>query len=226
ICAMQEELDAVLDSFKKSYETIKIKNFTYYKFIHNKFIVYLVLSGIGKVNAALVTQFMVDRILPEYVFNIGVAGCLVDNLKFGDIVIASSLVQHDVNVAAFDLPLGQIPRMDVFDFKPNEYLLSIAAKIKQQIPNINIGRIVSGDQFIDDRATAEFLRTQFSALACEMEGAAIAHVCYFNDIPCLVIRSLSDLSGLENNANHSFLELKQMASDHAAKVAPILLAHL
>jgi adenosylhomocysteine nucleosidase len=226
ICAMQEELDAVIASFKQPHEIVKVKQFTYYKLIQDKAIVYLVLCGIGKVNAALITQFMLNQVDFDYVFNVGVAGALVANLKLADIVIANSTVEHDVDVTAFDLPLGQIPRMDIFDFKADQYLLAIAIKIQQQIPNINIGRIVSGDQFISDKVKAEFLGNHFTALACDMEAAAIAHVCHVNNVACLIIRCLSDTSGQDEDAFQSFLKLKQIASAHAAEIIPLFLGHL
>ena len=185
-------------------------------------------SGIGKVNAALATQIMLSNFTLEVVINVGVAGSLSPDLGFGDVVIADDLVEHDFDITAFGVPLGQIARMDTFAFAADVALntLLLAAQHLLPLNKLISGRIISGDQFIDDIARAEFLQQQFNALACEMEGAAIAHVCYLNKMPFAVIRSLSDRAGLDGAAIHSFNELKIMAAQRAALVVRYLLESL
>lgn len=220
ICAMDEELSAVKDilNVKPVNEICKAGNI-YSEFIIGDKTIIAVVSGIGKVNAAITTQVLLDNFSVDYVINVGVAGSLSSDLNFGDVVIATDLVQHDCDVTAFGLPKGQIPRMDTFSFKADDELN------KKIFKNLNLthnqavaGRIVSGDQFIDDGVIAQQLHKDFDALACEMEGAAIAHVCYVNSMPFTVVRALSDMAGQDGIAVHSYDELKEMAADRAASV--------
>ena len=114
--------------------------------------------------------------------------------------------------------------MDTFAFcaEPalNQLLLNGVSLVGNQVV---VGRIVSGDQFIDDAELARKLHHEFNALACEMEGAAIAHVCYVNQVPFTVVRSLSDRAGQGGDAARSFNDLKFMAAKRAAIVTKHLL---
>jgi adenosylhomocysteine nucleosidase len=188
--------------------------------------IYCLLSGIGKVNVAMNTQHLVSKVAPDIVINVGVAGSLSEKLNFGDVVIADDLVQHDVDVKAFGLPLGQIPRMDTFAFPACKELLKKIASISSQDYTIHVGRIISGDQFINDKATATFLFEHFNALACEMEGAAVAHVCHRNSVPFAVVRALSDMAGQEGEATSSYIELKGVVASRSSFIVEQLLNQL
>jgi len=225
ICAMEEELAEIIKDVKLE---LIAKHFhagnDYLEYHCGNHLVIVVVSGIGKVNAAITTQLMIDKFSPDKIINVGVAGSLNKGLIFGDVVVAEDLVQHDFDITPFGVKLGQIARMDIFAFPTD-------AQLKQKIVNDIVlpenkvvkGRIVSGDQFIDDKVKAEFLANEFEALACEMEGAAIAHVCYLNNVPVCVIRSLSDMAGQHGIAIHSFNDLKNMAASRAAMVVSSLL---
>lgn len=228
ICAMEEELIAVqeLILFDLINDFEKAGN-TYFEYSDGNNTVIAALSGIGKVNAAITTQILIDHCNVDAIVNVGVAGSLDPNLVFGDVVVASDLVQHDFDITAFGVPLGQIARMDTFAFKACDKLNDkIMTGINLQDNKVVCGRIVSGDQFIDDGKKAQFLHQEFAAIACEMEGAAIAHVCYVNKVPFAVVRALSDMAGLDGAAMHSFNELKFMAASRAALVAKHLLGGL
>ena len=84
--------------------------------------------------------------------------------------------------------------MDVFAFPVSEYLLKIAKTIHHHEHQVVIGRIASGDQFIDDKKHALSIQSEFKALACEMEGAAIAQVCYVNKVEFVVALYLTKVS--------------------------------
>ncbi|MBY0379455.1 MAG: 5'-methylthioadenosine/S-adenosylhomocysteine nucleosidase, partial [Burkholderiales bacterium] len=169
-------------------------------------------------------QYLIDKCEVEMIINVGVAGCLTESLTFGDVVVATDLVQHDVNVLAFGIPIGQIPRMDVFSFVSHADLLACAMTVKPDNFLLLSGRIVSGDQFIDDSDKAKYLAQEFGALACEMEGAAVAHTCYVNSTPFVVIRAISDLAGREDKfAIHSFDELKIMVADRSSYIVKQML---
>ena len=136
----------------------------------------LTTCGIGKVNAALCTQSMINLCKVDAIINTGVAGGIHEEVSPGHLVIATDLVEHDMDTTHFGDPLGQIPRMDVLAFPCDTLLVSHAKEAAQQMDiQAFAGRIISGDQFIASREKADFLYEQFDAYACEMEGAAIAH---------------------------------------------------
>jgi adenosylhomocysteine nucleosidase len=216
IVAMQEELDSITNTLNIQYTKHQHGVFTVYEVNYLSHTITFILSGIGKVNAALHTQYVIDKISPDCIINVGVAGSLSENLKFGDVVVATDLVHHDMDVSAFNLPLGQVPRMDVFSFQSCEKLLNKVSTIKTSDYTIQNGRVVSGDQFIHTRATAQFLANNFQAIACEMEGVAVAQTCFINKIPFLIIRALSDMAGFDTNATYSYAELKDMAANRAS----------
>jgi adenosylhomocysteine nucleosidase len=224
ICAMEEELNAIKSSLGLNLDTKNFNNQRVYTASYKNHEIYFILCGIGKVNAAIHTQKIISEVKLDYIINVGVAGSLSKDLSFGDVVIATDLVQHDMDVRGFGIKLGQIPRMDVFAFSSDEKLLAIASSIEKQDYKIVSGRIASGDQFIDDARRANFIHDEFNALACEMEGAAIAQTCYLSQVPFIVVRSLSDRAGNEDGtAIHSYDELKDMAASRAAFVVSQLL---
>lgn len=199
IFAMSEELEKLLKFLKleKEYEIFELK--FYEGKIYNKNII-LVESGVGKVNAARTCQILIDNMKVDYIFNIGVAGGIDDSLNILDIVIAESLVQHDFDITAFNHEKGYIPKIGKF-IECDEYLLRIANSIKYFDQNINIhsGVIASGDIFLTDENMGLKINKKFNALCSEMEGASIAHVCKLDNIPFLVLRSISDTLNKNNN---------------------------
>ncbi|MFN7095118.1 MAG: 5'-methylthioadenosine/S-adenosylhomocysteine nucleosidase, partial [Burkholderiales bacterium] len=113
ICAMEEELTSILQHLNLTCQINQEYGLVLQKAQYLQHELAFILSGIGKVNAAIHSQFMINQFNPDYVINVGVAGSLSPDLTFGDVVIANDLIQHDIDVAAFGIPLGQIPRMDV-----------------------------------------------------------------------------------------------------------------
>lgn len=200
IAAMSEELELLLKDMElKSKKTIA--NITFNEgTLFGKDVV-AVVCGIGKVNAAICTQILASEYKVNKIINIGVAGGVNKDIYPGDVVISDTLVEHDFDCSVFGDAVGQIPRMDTFDFKADPSLISIAKDACEKSDDINyfVGRIVSGDQFIASHEKVQYLEKEFSALACEMEGASIAHVCYSNNIPFVIIRSISDNA---NNGAH------------------------
>jgi adenosylhomocysteine nucleosidase len=200
ISAMTEELELLLKDMSIQEETKKA-NMTFYKGILGDKNIIAVVCGIGKVNAAICTQILISEYRVSSVINVGVAGGIGKNIYPGDVVVGTDLVQHDMDTTAFGDPHGQIPRLDTFDFKCDEKLVKAALSACEEIKEINTfsGRIVSGDQFISSVEKIQWFEKEFNAISCEMEGASIAHVCYLNNIPCVVIRSISDNA---NNGAH------------------------
>jgi len=200
IAAMAEELEILLKDLTLEEKKEKA-NMTFHKGnLYGKDVV-AVVCGIGKVNSAVCTQILVSEYNVDKVINVGVAGGIGKDIYPGDIVIADNLVQHDMDTTAFGDKMGQIPRLDTFDFKCDAEMVSLAKKACEKIPELNnfTGRIVSGDQFIANIEKIQWLDKEFGAISCEMEGASIAQVCYLNSIPFVVIRSISDNA---NNGAH------------------------
>ena len=157
--------------------------------------VVIVRSGIGKVNAAVCTQILVDDFGVDYVINTGIAGSLKAEIDIADIVISSDVLHHDMDATGFGYPLGQILRMDTLSFKADDRLIELAkescAKAVTSV-GVHVGRVVSGDQFISDKAVKERISSEFAGYCTEMEGAAIAQAAYLNKVPFVILRAISD----------------------------------
>lgn len=155
----------------------------------------IVRSGIGKVNAAVCTQILCDDFNVTAVINTGIAGSLDAAIDIGDIVLSSDVLHHDMDATGFGYPLGQIPRMDTLSFKADAELIKTAEECcRAELPNVgvHVGRVVSGDQFISDKAVKERIISNFGGMCTEMEGAAIAQTAYVNEVPFLIVRAISD----------------------------------
>lgn len=154
----------------------------------------LVKSGVGKVFAALVTQHLIDQYQPASVIFTGVAGGLNPAYEIGDVVVAKDTVQHDVDVRVLGYQRGQVPSSSYKEFVCDEQLVSKAMQTELEKGQLHLGRILSGDQFISDSQRPEFgyLREELGGDAVEMEGAAVGQVCVVNQIPFLVVRTISD----------------------------------
>ena len=186
--------------------------------VNNKEVV-VVRSGIGKVNAAVCSQILVDKFGVDAIVNTGIAGSLRAEINIGDIVLSSDSVQHDMDVTGFGYVPGQIPRMDTFAFPADERLLNLARECCSRVnPDIQtfVGRVVSGDQFISDKKKKQWLIDKFDGSCTEMEGAAIAQVCYLNHIGCLIIRAISDKA--DDSANMDYQEFEAKAIEHSVKL--------
>lgn len=189
--------------------------------------VVVVRSGIGKVNAAICTQILVDKYNVGCVINTGIAGSLDAKINIGDIVLSVDALQHDVDAVAFGYDLGVIPRMEESVFKADEELLKVADEAcREVLSEINIfkGRVVSGDQFISDKVTKEKLVNTFSGMCTEMEGAAIAHAAYLNDVPFLIIRAISDKA--DDSAHMDYPAFEAMAINNSVKLMKAIIKNI
>lgn len=168
-------------------------------------------TGVGKVNAAMTTTLLIEHFKPSRILFTGIAGAVEPNLSPGDIVIASRTAHHDMGMAGSDgmVPGGVRNRLTGEDnpvfFPADPNLLAAAGCAAQNVtldsvalqsgtrpPKIVVGTIVTGDVFVASKEKTAELREEFGADAVEMEGAAVAQVCYQRGIGCLVIRSMSD----------------------------------
>lgn len=200
IVAEEKELLAVKEVMT-NIEEINVYEKIFYKgLLENKNVI-VVKSNVGKVNSARVCQMLIDNFNPSLVINVGTAGSVDNRLEIGDIVVADRLVQYDFDVTPFGRKLGEIENIGEYTHVSKE-LLNLFNDI-----NVNIGCIASGDKFIVDREEKDNIRNTFNALCIEMEGASIAQVCYLDNIPFLVIRSITDkLDGSSKIDFEEFLE--------------------
>ena len=181
--------------------------------------VVVVRSGIGKVNAAVCAQILVDTFHADAIINTGIAGSLKNEINIGDIVLSTDAIQHDMDAQGFGYAPGVIPQMEVSDFQADEKLIELAKKCCAEVcPDIQVvtGRVVSGDQFISDKKKKEWLSSQFEGLCAEMEGAAIAQAAYLNHVPFLIIRAISDKA--DDSATMDYPEFEAMAAENSVKL--------
>lgn len=187
----------------------------------------VVRSGIGKVNAGICTQILVDEFQVDAVINTGIAGSLKNEINIGDIVLSTDTMQHDVDAREFGYPLGQIPRMDTLAFPADEGLRTLAARVCREVnPEIQVfeGRVVSGDQFVADAGKKDAIVKNTQGWCTEMEGGAIAQAAYLNHIPYLVIRAISDKA--DNSAHMDYPAFEKQAIRHSVNLVENMMKEL
>ncbi|WP_115991335.1 5'-methylthioadenosine/adenosylhomocysteine nucleosidase [Cohnella lupini] len=214
IGAMQEEIELVLARLEDR-QTEKHAGIVYHRGSFQGKKVVLTRSGVGKVNAAVCTQVMIDRYGADAIIFTGVAGAVDPQLDIGDIVISTSSLQHDVDVTALGFPRGTIPYQEVSEYPADARLIALAAEAGQKVfpDRSHTGKVLSGDQFIADRAVVKALYEQLGGACTEMEGASVAQVCYMNDVPHVIIRSMSDKA--DGSAHVNFAEFTIEAANRS-----------
>ena len=223
IVAMQEELDEVLNIMEKV-EQKKVYNVDFIEGNIGQNRVIVVKSGVGKVNAARITQILIDKLEVKFIVNVGSAGALNPKLDIGDIVIAEKVIQHDFDITAFNHKKGYITGVGDYiycDKELVEKLKKISNNLNDETYKITTGIIASGDIFCTEVKMKNKIYSKFNADCVEMEGAAIAQVCYLDKIPFVVIRSISD----SPNGNNAivFDEFVKLASKRCAYILEELL---
>jgi 5''-methylthioadenosine/S-adenosylhomocysteine nucleosidase len=226
IGAMDEEVSIL----KEKMEIIQVVNRAAMEFnrgILNGKEVVVVTSGIGKVNAGICTQILVDLFSVTHIINTGIAGGLRDEINIGDIVISKEAIHHDMNAVEFGYELGQIPRMDTLAFPSDETLMELAMTVCEEVnPEINVfkGCILTGDQFIAEPQVKKHLIETFKGLCVEMEGAAIAQGAYLNKVPYVIIRAISDKA--DNSATVDYPTFAKAAIRHSVRLVEGMLAKM
>lgn len=213
ICAMQIEADGIIALC----ENVKTTTHAKMKFalgtLHGKDVC-IVVCGVGKVNAAMCALMLIEKYKPNLVLNSGVAGSLSPIVGIGDIVVATKSVEHDMNGTALGDKQGEItfPDGNMMFFECDKQASTLLASICKEIPDTKVaqGIIASGDIFVSDRKQRFKINDRFGALACEMEGAAIGHVCVRCEVPYGIIRAISD--DLDENKGMDFVKFCELAS--------------
>ena len=149
--------------------------------------------GVGKVFAAICAEAMIIKYAPKLIVNTGVGGALAKGLQTADTVIADRLCQHDMDTSPLGDPKGLISGINVIYFDADSRAVEILKKSADELSLSSfVGTVASGDKFIASKEDKERIVTEFSAIACEMEGAAIAHTCFVNNTAFAVVRAISD----------------------------------
>lgn len=218
IGAMNVEVEQLKSALKDIEITTKAGMEFYKGTLEGKPVV-VVRSGVGKVNAGICAQILVDLFDVDAIINTGIAGSLNEEINIGDVVLSTDTLQHDMDAVAFGYDLGVIPQMDNSIFKADSKLIEIAeAACHKVCADINVfkGRVVSGDQFISSKEKKDWLISNFKGYCTEMEGAAIAHAAYLNNVPFLIIRAISDKA--DDSAHMDYPEFEKMAVDNSVKM--------
>ena len=226
IGAMQEEVAQLKAEMNDVIITSKASMDFYEGKLGDKDVV-VVQSGIGKVNAGICTQILVDVFAVDLVINTGIAGSLRAEINIGDIVVSTDTVQHDVDATEFGYVLGEIPRIGTIAFKADAKLIEQAvASCREVNKDINVfsGRVVSGDQFIADNATKQKIISNFDGYCTEMEGAAIAQAAYLNQLPFVIIRAISDKA--DDSAQMDYPTFEKQAIANSVKLVKDMIAKI
>ncbi len=193
--------------------------------LHGKEIVVAV-CGIGKVAAAMCTQAMILKYSPDCIINTGVGGSLSTKLAIGDIAVAESLVQHDMDTSPLGDPAGLISGINIINIPADERVVEVLLNGVETLENIKAvkGVIASGDQFIASSEKKKYITDLFDAIVCEMEGASIAQVCYTNGVPFGVVRAVSDCA--DGSSHMDYGEFLPVAAANAAKLIEYFVANM
>ena len=216
IGALDIELERLIDAMQEpAHREISGVPFTCGKLLGTD--VVIARAGVGKVNAAVCAQTMALIYEPELIINSGVSGALSPELRVGDVVIGTDVVQHDVDTTALGDEPGFVSTVDRLSFPLDNFASTAIAAAAEELGIRAVrGRIASGDQFVASTERKEEIVRLFSAVTCEMEAGAIAHVCFLNRIPCAVIRSISD--GGNEEAPMSYEEFLPLAAKNSSEL--------
>lgn len=215
IGAMTVEIELLVDMMAQCEEKT-ISQITYYKgFLCGRNAVVAV-SGVGKVHAAVCAQTMILQYAPQIIINTGIAGGLAAGLAPGDIVIASSLVQYDIDNTAVGDPAGFVSGIGLIHMPCADVVAKrlYALAAEENGCRCAFGTIATGDRFVTDGEKAAWIHQQFGALACEQEGGSIAQVCHLNGVPFCAIRAISD--GADSASPVDYFQFKQLAARRSA----------
>lgn len=184
--------------------------------------VVLTVCGEGKVNAAMCAQTMILLYSPSMIINTGVAGGLAEGLEITDAVIATAVVEHDMDMSPLGHPIGYVCGVDAIEMPCDKKIIPILSECAAACGvNHKLGIVATGDQFISSDEKKRWLIDTFDAYACEMEGGAIGHVCTRNNVPFGILRTISD--GGDNSAKMSFPEFAALAAENSIKIMTLFL---
>ena len=224
-------MDGEVENLKESAhitETLKRADMEFNKGTLNDTDVVIVKCGVGKVNASICCQILIDLFNVTHIINTGLAGSLTPDARIGDIVLSTDALQHDFDVTPIGFAKAEIPFTGLSSFKASEELRRIALEATSSLHDIHVieGRICSGDKFISNASEKNEIIKNFGGACCEMEGASVAQTCYLNHIPFLVVRAISDSADDSASKDFNFSMFEKSAAQRGAAIVKYIASKL
>ena len=199
--AMPEEIAPILEKIG-DYKTTEFAGNKYYEAKYNGIELVIAYSKIGKVFSTLTAATMIEHFGAEKLLFSGVAGAISSELKVGDLIVATKLSQHDLDITAFGHPFGYVPEGKVF-VESDAELLALSKFVASEMGlHVKEGIIATGDQFVANEERKNWIGGTFGADALEMEGGSVAVVCDALNVPFFILRAISDAADMD--ASFSF----------------------
>ncbi|SFR63696.1 5'-methylthioadenosine/adenosylhomocysteine nucleosidase [[Clostridium] aminophilum] len=225
IGAMEEEVATMKEAIT-DLKTTSVAGMEFYEGKLDGVNVVVVQCGMGKVNAGVCANTLINNFGCTKIINTGVAGSLDPQINIGDIVVSTDAVQHDFTVEAIGFQKGEIPYTGQFAFPADEAMHKSAVEaVRISAPAVKVfeGRVCTGDQFISSKEQRDKIISDFGGLCCEMEGGAIAQVCYLNKTPFVILRAISDKADESEEMNYE--KFKEQAAKNCAAAVRYMVTH-
>ena len=212
--AMPEEIAPILEKLG-NYTTSEYAGNTYYEASYKGVELVIAYSKIGKVFSTLTATTMIEHFGAKKLLFSGVAGAISPSLKVGDLIVATKLSQHDLDISAFGHPFGYVPEGAVF-VEADSRMIAMSKEVASEMgKTVKEGIIATGDQFVANEERKNWIGKEFNADALEMEGGSVAVVCNALDIPFFILRAISDAADMD--ASFSFDEFLETSAIESAE---------
>lgn len=212
--AMPEEIAPILERLGE-YRTTTYAGNKYYEASYKGLNLVIAYSKIGKVFSTLTATTMCEHFGAQKLLFSGVAGAISSKLKVGDLIVATKLAQHDLDITAFGHPFGYVPEGAVY-VEADKELIALSKEVANEMgKSVQEGIIATGDQFVADEKRKNWIGETFKADALEMEGASVAVVCDALDVPFFILRAISDAADMD--ASFSFDEFLETSAVESAE---------
>lgn len=210
--AMPEEIAPILEKIG-TYNTIEYAGNTYYEAQYKNADLVIAYSKIGKVFSTLTATIMIEHFGAQKLLFSGVAGAVSPELRVGDLVVATKLAQHDLDISAFGHPFGYVPEGSVY-IQTDKEMLAMSKEVASNMQkDLKEGIIATGDQFVANQERKNWILQNFQADALEMEGGSVAVVCDALNVPFFILRAISDAADMDASFSFdAFLETSALES--------------
>lgn len=225
IGAMDEEVDSLKEALTEA-KTTSIGGMDFYEGMLDGEPVVIVRCGVGKVNAGNCAQLLISFFGVDRIINTGVAGSLDASIDIGDIVVSVDAVQHDFDLTPLGYAPGEMIGIGLAAFPADADLRARAVNaVRECAPEVHVfeGRVCTGDQFISSAEQKADIIAKVGGLCCEMEGGAIAQICFQNGIPFVIIRAISDKA--DGSAEMNYTEFEHAAAIRCAAITRYMITH-
>ena len=224
IGAMAEEVETLLAQLENKTSTNHAGS-DFHAGILEGLDVVVVQCGVGKVNAAICAQILCSVYGVTHLVNTGIAGSLCADLDIADMVVSTDAMYHDFDTSPFGYPIGKVPGMPV-TYPADEKMIGYAFAAAEAVNpgHTRTGRVASGDQFVSRKDQKQHIIDVTQAICTEMEGAAIAHTAYRNNVPFVILRAISDKA--DDSAEMDYPTFEKLAAHRCAEVTKNLARQL